>query len=146
MTARQASVLVADEVYFNLHGKAILHGIYNTDLVITSDQMTAPQLVFYFMIETDISEPFHSLSVQITLPGNDPIRHHVLVPPPQFVAAQAQMNPTRSRWYTRHPVLIPAPVLRAGQIEAKVIHESGEIIVGSPWIVNPTASLAPMSN
>lgn len=146
MTIRQAAVLVADEIYFNLHGKAILQGIYNTDMLIASDETRAPQLVFYFMIETDLSEPFQSLSVQITLPGNDPIRQPVFVPPPQFLAAQVQANPARSRWYTRHPVLIPAPVLRPGRIEAKVIHESGEIIVVTPWIVNPTVAPSPTSN
>jgi hypothetical protein len=139
MAARQASVLVADEVYFNLHGKAILQGIYNADLVITSDEMRTPQLVFYFTIETDLAEPFQSLAIEITLPGSEPIRQPVLVPPPQFLEAQAKTNPTRSRWYTRHPVLVPAPVLRPGRISVKVIYENGEIGVVAPWIVNLTA-------
>ena len=65
MAARQASVIVADEIYFNLHGKAILQGIYNTDLVIPSDPTAVPRLVFYYMIETDLSDPFHSLSVEV---------------------------------------------------------------------------------
>jgi hypothetical protein len=142
MASRQAMVLVADEIYFNLHGKAILQGVYNSDLVINSDEMKAPQLVFYFSIETDLSEPFQSLGIEITFPGSEPIKQPVLVPPPQFLTAQVQANPTRSRWYTRHPVLIPAPVLRPGRIEVKVIHESGEIKLIAPWIINPTAQAA----
>jgi hypothetical protein len=139
MPDRLAMVLVADEVYFNMHGKAILHGIYNTDLVITSSEMRTPQLVFYFMIETDLAEPFHTLAVEITLPGSTPFRQQVLLPPPAFLEAQAKADPTKTRWYTRHPVLIQGPVLRPGRVEAKVIHESGEIGLVVPWIVNPTA-------
>lgn len=145
MTTRQAMVLVADEVYFNLHGKAILQGIYNSDLVITAEEVKTPQLVFYFTIETDVSDPFQQLSIEITFPGSDPIRQLVSVPPPQILELQGKADPTRSRWYTKHPVLVPAPVLRPGRIEVKVIHESGEIRVMAPWIVNAAArpALAP---
>jgi hypothetical protein len=138
--ARQASLLVADEIFFNLHGKAILHGIYNTDLIINADQMTIAQLIFYFSIETELSEPFLSLSAEVTLPGTDPVQQMVLVPPPQFVTAQARANPERSRWYTRYPLLISGPVLRPGRIGARVIHESGDIIVNAPWIVSSVAT------
>jgi hypothetical protein len=140
MPDRQAMVLVADEIFFNLHGKAILQGIYNSDLVINLPEIKAPQMVFYFMIETDLSQPFQSLSVQVTFPGSEPIQQGLFVPPPQLLAAQAQQDPKRLRWYTRHPMLVQAPTLRPGQIDAKVIHESGEIKVFTPWIVHPIAS------
>jgi hypothetical protein len=135
--SRQATVLIADEIYYNLHGKAILQGIYNADLAIPGEQITAPQLIFFFIIEADLSNPFQSLVVEITLPGGEPIRQSVFVPPPQFVTAQAHTQPGRTRWHLRHPVLIPTPVLRPGRIEVKIIHESGEIEVGAPWIVGP---------
>src|SRR5271165_6847267 len=104
MPERQAMVLVADEVFFNLNGKAVLQGIYNSDLVIIDEEIKAPQLILYFMIETDLSEPFQSLAIEITLPGSAPIRQPVFVPPPQFLAMQLQAHPERTRWYTRHPV------------------------------------------
>lgn len=134
--ARQASLLVADEIYYNLYGKAILQGIYSGDLTIPVDPSSSPQLIFYFMAETDLSEPFQSLAIEVILPGNQPIRNFVPVPPPDFVRS---VSPGRTRAYYRHPLLIPAPVLRPGKIEAKIIHERGELIVGAPWIaLNPS--------
>jgi hypothetical protein len=135
MPPRQASVLLADEIFFNLYGKAILHGVYNTDLTIPNDPTLAPQLIFYFLMETDLSEPFKSLGVEVTLPKSEPIRGFVFLPPPQLLAAQYQAQPERTRWYIRHPLLIPLPNLRPGRIEAKVIHDGGEIQVVAPWIV-----------
>ena len=138
MAPRLAALIIADEVYYNLHGKAILQGIYNTDLIIPVEPTQAPQLIFYFIIETDISEPFESLKVEVTLPGSAPHSSFVLVPPPQFLRTQAETQKDRSRWYTRFPLLIPAPQLRPGKIEARVIHEKGEIPVTTHWIVlNP---------
>jgi hypothetical protein len=127
-------LLIADEMYFNLYGKVILQGIYNNDLVIPKDPSTAPQLIFYFAIETDIIDPFHSLNVEVTLPGAEPVRNIVFVLPPQLVEAQAKAAPERVRYYVRHPLLIPNPILRPGRIEAKAIHEKGEIPVSTQWI------------
>jgi hypothetical protein len=99
-----------------------LQGIYPSDLLIPSDPTTAPQLIFYFAIETAINERFKSLAVEVTLPGNTPVRQNVL-----FV----QLLQT-----IRYPLLIQSPILRAGgQIEAKIIHESGELQVGAPRII-----------
>ena len=142
--SRQATLLVADEIYYNLHGKAILQGIYSNDLVIPQDPATTAQLLFYFIIETDIAEPFQSLFVEITLPGAPPVRNLVFLTPPQIVTAQAQMfNPPRTKYTARHPLLIQSPILRPGRIEAKVIHETGEIVLTSPWItINPPSPIA----
>lgn len=136
-------LLVADEIFYNLHGKAVLQGIYHTDLTIPGEQITAPQLIFFFVIETDLSNPFHSIQVEVTLPGAEPVRQPVLIPPPQFITAQANSQPERTRFYLRHPLLIQTPTLRAGRIEAKVIHEAGEIIVGAPWILSQMATSKP---
>jgi hypothetical protein len=128
--ARQAALLVADEIYYNLVGKAILHGIYHSDLLIPTEPSIAPQLLFYFMMETDLSDSFKSLAVEVTLPGNAPVRQPV---PITFPIPTAQ-HEGRARLFYRHPMLIQAPTLRQGRIIVKVIHESGEIIVGAPWI------------
>jgi hypothetical protein len=143
MMSRQATLIIADEIYFNLHGKAILQGIYNTDLVIPSDPSNAAQLLFYFIIETDITDPFKNLSVEFTLPGSPPVRQFIFVPPPEVVAAIAKSQPQRNRFTVKHPVLIPGPTLRAGRIEAKVITESDEIPITPQWIIlNPALAAA----
>ena len=97
MAQRQAAVLIADELFYNLQGKAILQGIYHSDLIIPTDPTLAPQLLFFFIIETDVSEPFHSLNVQVTLPGNPPVSNVVFVPPPQLITPHIQ--PGRTRFY-----------------------------------------------
>jgi hypothetical protein len=136
--SRQATLIIADEVYFNLYGKAILQGIYSNDLVIPTNPSTAPQLLFYFIIETETSEPFQSLSVEVTLPEATPVRNFVMIPPPQFFIAHAQANPERTRITIRHPMLMSAPVLRPGRIDAKAIYEAGEIAITPQWItLNP---------
>lgn len=135
--ARQVSLLVADEIYYNLYGKAILQGVYHGDLTIPADSSTSPQLIFYFMAETDLADPFRSLVVEVTLPGSQPVRNVVGLIPPEVLQ---NVSRERTRAYYRHPLLVQSPVLRPGKIEAKLIHESGEIIVGAPWIVlNPPA-------
>jgi hypothetical protein len=129
---RQASLIVADEIYYNLYGKAILQGIYHADLTIPIDPSLSPQLIFYFMAETDIAEPFRMLIAEVTLPGNAPVRNPVNLIPPQALIG---LSPDRSRAFYRHPLLVSGPLLHPGRIEAKLIHESGEITVGAPWIV-----------
>lgn len=143
--SRQATVLIADEMYFNLHGKAILQGIYPGDLSILSDPSTAPQLLFYFIIQTDITEPFKSLAVEVTIPGSAPVQNTVFMPPHQLFVALAQTQPERTTITVKHPMLIARPILKAGRIEMKVIHDAGEILVAPQWItLTPTA--APKTN
>jgi len=129
MPSRLVSVLVADEIYYNLNGKAIIQGIYNSDLSILHDPTPAPQLVFYFMAETDLSEPFRSLRAEIKLPGAEPISGSIPVMWP-IPAVPSD----RTRMFVRWPVLAPNPILRPGRIEAKLVHESGELIATAPWI------------
>jgi hypothetical protein len=130
MPERMASVLVADEIYYNLQGKVILQGVYINDIVIASDPSALAQLIFFFTAETDLTDPFRSLQVQVTLPGNAPISTHVPLPPPAYNALS-----TRTRFAAKWPLLVPTPLLRAGQIVAKVIHERGELVATTPWIV-----------
>jgi hypothetical protein len=141
MLTRQASLLVADEIYYNLYGKAILQGIYGGDLTIGSDPSFSPQLIFYFMMETDMSEPFQTLAIEVTLPNSQPIRNVVGIMPPELARLA---GPGRTRFFYRHPLLVQAPILKPGKIEAKVIHEKGEIVVGAPWIaLNPATTPNP---
>jgi hypothetical protein len=129
--ARQATLLVADEIYYNLQGKAILQGIYQTDLVITTDPQPAPQLIFYFIIEGDATDPFRSLEVEVALPGSEPIRRSVRI----TTTVPAEVVANKGRVFLRYPLLAPALLLRPGRIEAKVIHENGEIVVRTHAIV-----------
>jgi hypothetical protein len=126
--SRQAALLVADEIFYNLVGKATLQGVYHSDLVIPTEGSAVAQLLFYFLMETDVADAFRSLSVEVILPGNDPIRHTIPVIWP------VTREEGRRREFYRHPLLIQNAILRPGRIEAKVIHEAGEIVVGAPWI------------
>jgi hypothetical protein len=138
MVARQATLLVADDARIALTGKFDISGIYTSDIMILTDPTVAPQLVFLFLVETDLSEPFKSLVIEIKLPGSDPIRLPPLVIPPIGPAPSG-----RTRQLYRWPQLVQSALLRPGKIEAKIIHESGEIVIGGPWIslVTPSAPI-----
>jgi len=137
--ARQASLLVADEILFNLQGKAVLQGVYTGDLVITANPTPLAQLVFFFLAETDISDPFRSLSAQVTLPESAPVTTQVPIQwPAPFLPSE------RTKIFVKWPMLISGPSLRPGRINAKLIHENGEIAVGAPWIIQ-TPAPSPLS-
>ena len=130
--ARQASVLVADEIYYNLSGKAILHGVYHGDITILQDPSSPIQLVFYFMAEADLTAPFESLIAEVKLPGSTAVRESV-----GLISPDTNKNKNAGcleRAFYRHPLLVRMPTLRPGRIDVKMIHESGEIIVGAPSI------------
>jgi len=131
--ARQAMLLVADEIYYNLHGKAILQGIYSGDIFIPTNPSQAAQLIFFFAAETDISEPFRSLLAEVILPENDPVRTPI---PIQWPAVFPPSE--RTKISVKWPVMIPTPTLRPGKINTRLIHESGELIVAAPWIIQMT--------
>lgn len=124
---RQASVLVCDDFYVSLNGKFIAHGIYTTNILIP-EPLRVNQLVFLFQIETDVEDPFERLLVQATLPGQVTKAHPVPMPP--FVPA-----PGQTRQIFQFPLLVQYPTIQPGQIEAKIIHERGEIIAATPWVV-----------
>lgn len=131
--ARNVSVLVCDEVLFNLGGKAFLQGVYTGDILIAADPSTVPQLVFYFTVDTELSEPFTTLTAEISLPEAVPTRISIPIFP-----FPMQPLPGRTKRIIRWPVVVPFPVLRAGRISIKIIHEAGELPVNGPWIVcNP---------
>jgi hypothetical protein len=125
--ARQASVLISDDLWVSLIGKFVLNGVYTTDIVIPAEPTVGGQLVFLFQIATEIDDLFKMLQVQITLPGVPPTTQSIPIAP--FVPV-----PGHTRWLLHWPLLVRQPVLRPGRIEAKVIHEKGEIVPPTPWI------------
>ncbi len=129
MADRLASLLVADDLLFAMNGKYNITGVYTGDILIAVDPTMLPQLVFLFLIETDVTEPFHSLTLEIKMPGSEPVRMPpVQIPPGPHIEG-------RTRQFLRWPQLVQNVRLSPGKIEAKVIHESGEIPVAGPWIV-----------
>jgi hypothetical protein len=129
MIPRQATVLVCDELLISVTGKFTLLGNYTGDISIPTVPTIVPQLVFYFIIESDINDVYRSLSLQVALPKSPPIVQ------PLPIILQTPTQPDRSRWTMRWPLLVSQPTLNPGRIETKVIHESGEIVAGTPWIV-----------
>jgi hypothetical protein len=126
---RTASVIVSDDCTYSLNGKISLFGIYNTDIRITSDPTYAFQLVFTFIIETEPYDPFRTLTTLVTLPGGD--SRYLDLFPTHLVPGIGDQR----RWWVKSPLLFPNPILRPGFIEAKVIHEQGEITTAAPAIV-----------
>src|ERR1700677_1544136 len=112
MMYRQASVILADEIYYNLHGKAILQGVYSGAVEISANPSVAPQLIFYFIAESDASDPFHSIAFEITFPESQSIRHVAPVLPAEVYRANF---PGRKRLHYRYPFLVQAPLLRPGK-------------------------------
>jgi hypothetical protein len=129
MIPRHASVIICDEMLYSLSGKFNFLGAYPSDLTIPADPTTSAQLIFYFVIEADVTDPYKSLRMEITLPEQTPVVQQMPVIP------TVPVHPDRPRWTLRWPIVIPQPTLRPGRIVAKVIHESGELIAGTPWIV-----------
>lgn len=127
---RQASVLVSDDLYISLLGKLVVQGVYTADIIIPAEQIVVPQLVFLFQIVTNVDDLFEKLQVQVTLPEQPPRTMDI---PGPFVPASG-----RSQWLLNWPLLIQQAVLRPGLIEAKVVHERGEILTSAPWITLAT--------
>lgn len=124
-----ATLLVADDMHVDLTGKFYIFGVYPTDIQIPNEAATAARLVFIFSIEGSNQKPFRSLTVEVTLPGSPPQQAQIPLPPNQ------QLLPGRSKMTVKFPLMVQVPVLRAGRIKAKVIHDDGEIAVSAPWIV-----------
>lgn len=141
MSNRHASLLVADELMTSMNGKQVLSGIYTSDIVIPQNGITPQQLVFYFIIETDIADPFEQITIELTLPGEPTFSS----PSPLLtVPAFSENHEKPSRQILRVPTLLNFPRLNAGKIQAKVIHDRGEIPVAAPWIISLSQEGEPM--
>ena len=125
---RQATVLVSDELTFSLNGKTNAFGIYTNDIIIPKDPTEGIQLIFMFIIETAPDDPFQTLEVVVELPGGDSRR--LAIPLGTILSVSDQR-----RWCTKFPLLFARPILKPGFIEAKVVHERGEISTAAPAIV-----------
>ena len=90
------------------------------------------------LAETDIADPFRTLMGEITFPESSPIRYPIPVLWPT-----TPQPPDRTRLFARWPILTPTPILRPGKINAKIIHESGEIAVVAPWIIYTPGTTQP---
>jgi len=126
---RQAAVLVSDDWTYSLNGKSSVFGIYSNDIIIPKDPTEGLQLVFTFIIETAPEDPYQTLEMAVELPGGDSRRL-----PVDMTRIILSVSDQR-RWCGRFPLLFARPILRPGFIEAKVIHERGEISTAAPAIV-----------
>jgi hypothetical protein len=132
MTERKASAFVCDEALFSLSGKITISGMYTQDILIAGNEQQISQLVFFFTIETPISQPFDFIKLRATLPASEPVEVAPAITMPQTLSA----DPRRRQIIFRLPMLIPMPVLRPGRMVASVIHEGGEMEAGGFWIVS----------
>jgi hypothetical protein len=131
MPERHGIVLVSDDLLISFSGKITVIGVYTGDIIIFSDPSTTLQLMFLFIIECPLTDPFRSITLEVSLPGDtEPRRMLVPVMPPPV-----SPPPGRTRWTLRLPFALTNINLRAGQIRTKVLHEKGEIDLGGPWVV-----------
>jgi hypothetical protein len=138
---RQATLLVADDLTYTLTGKLSILGVYQSDIVIPHDPYFVNQLVFFFAIETPPDDPCLSVELVVTLPGDGGERR-LSLPVANFVTTPAD----KSRWTIKYPLLFQGLLLHKGQIEAKVIHEKGEISVAAPYVNLQPPVISPAPN
>jgi hypothetical protein len=131
MTMR-VTVIVADDLLVSLTGKLSILGTYTGDIVVASDPMSVAQIVFLFNIEGHKNDLPRSLTLEVTLPGEQPRRLPIQAPGPD-----AQFLPGRTHWTIKMPFLFAPAILRQGKITTKVLHEGGEIEATGTWIVTP---------
>jgi len=132
MTQRQALIFVCDELLISLNGKYTVAGLYTGDIVVPQIPAQLPQLVIMFEITTTVDNPFKTLILQVSIPGESVPRRLDLSPTVQ----SALTLPTRSMLMYRFPFLIQSvKIQQSGPIEAMIIHEDGELSAGQQWIV-----------
>jgi hypothetical protein len=140
----QASLIVCDDIRFEITGKAIIVGMYTSDIVIPAPEYTIPQLFFLYFYECPIEERPTRIAIQLTLPGQPPILWQA------SPAIESVAIPEGRRGFIYRQI-VPAlgAVLRPGRIEARITTDRGDIDVRAPWIVQgqpmpvPNPSLEP---
>ncbi|MCX7361150.1 MAG: hypothetical protein NTV97_04615 [Alphaproteobacteria bacterium] len=136
MKSWNTTLLVCDDVMYSITGKVSVFGVYTGDIGIPNDAHLAPQLIFFFVIDGDLSErPILPLKLEIKLPEED--ARSVMISPPILP------NPApegRTKWYMRHPFLVSSAILRPGRIEAKIVYDGEDISLSAPWISRTIAS------
>jgi hypothetical protein len=131
--ARYATAFVCDDVLISLSGKFNAIGMYTSDIVIPSDTITVNQLVFLFHMECELSDPFKSLVMEVSLPGEEPKSMPIAFAIPPSIEG-------RTKWTLRWPFLISMAVLRPGRVSTRVLHDQGVIDSGGVWIVKTSGS------
>jgi hypothetical protein len=127
MIERKAIAFACDEVSWTITGKITISGIYTGDISLPQLELRVAQIVFFFIMETDVADPFQTITLRVTLPGIAP----EFLPVPIFPTVH---NEGRQRVVIRQPFLISNPTLRPGRIVMSLIHERGEIEAGSIWV------------
>jgi hypothetical protein len=131
MSERKASFLVCDDLLFSMNGKVNLTGIYTQDIVISTEELQLPQLIFFFVVETPKDQLFQKITFRIELPGLPPADSEF----PVGVRKAALLDDRRKMITWRHPIMLQQPILRPGRVSASVIHETGTIDAGGIWII-----------
>jgi hypothetical protein len=131
MPDRQATFFVCDDVLIALNGKFTISGLYTGDIIIAQSPAQLLQLVVMFEIKTPTNKPFQKLILQVLFPNDENPRQLDMT---AALPAVIPVLPDRTTAVLRLPFLIQSPVLTSGAIEAKVIHEEGELSAGKQWI------------
>jgi hypothetical protein len=109
-------------------GKVNLLGIYSGDIGIPQAGQVAGQLVFHFVVHCDLAERPDRLTLEVTLPGNEPKSFPVSVAP-SAVASD------RKRWAIQVPFPILLPRLQPGRIDGRVLFDGAHpVSIRGPWI------------
>jgi hypothetical protein len=138
MSERAAMFFICDEVLVALNGKYTISGLYTGDIVIPHAPTQLGQLIIMFEITTPMDKPFQKLVLQVSFPGEQNPRQLDL----SSGVPTIPIIPDRSVTTLRLPFLIQTPVLNSGPIEAKVIHEDGELLAGKHWIITTVEAQA----
>jgi hypothetical protein len=128
---RRASVIVCDEILFALTGKVFLQGVYSSDITIPGQEISLPQLVFYFTAETSKENPFKKMTLRVVPPDTPPAQLEI----PIETIPQA-INPDRPKMILRAPIVLQQILLKPGKIETTVITEGEELDAGGIWIMS----------
>jgi hypothetical protein len=123
-----ATVSICDDIRMEINGKLILIGMYTGNIIISTDNVAVPQMVFLFYVDCKVDEVPRVLEFEATLPGGEPQTSRVdITEPPHF-------KPEHTRWYLRHAITLGMPHLSAGKIKARVRLDDKEIELTTPWI------------
>jgi hypothetical protein len=125
----QATMLVCDDTRLEITGKGILIGLYVTDMAIPVPSFQTAQLQFFLIFECTLDERPKSLTFEVTLPNQKPVTWFIPI------VQDIKFPEGRDRLVLRQPFQLLNPVLEPGRINARIIHEGGEIELRGPWIV-----------
>ena len=142
MSACNAMLLVCDEANMSLtSGKHNLIGIYTGEIGIPKEPQILNQIVFYFVIDCDLTKLPPVMIVEITIPGDTPKQ----LPIPMLPTPPMPIPPNRTRGVLQIPFAMRSLNVRAGRIEGRVIYGSEVVPVLGPMLTvsPPVTSEAP---